>query len=772
MANSTAKVDSCHAVHPLNSRFAGDSDRQIRKDGSGFGFDYRHFDIRHLVRYLQNKIFIFAGFHMAVIIPTLLLLALPSFAQVFPTRIAGDEDLFVATNKPQATLSVAVNSSIETIVLSSGTGFTSNQILVLNPPLTATAPDNSEYVFCRTLTGATYTSCTRGYDGSTPRSHAQGVPIRAFVLAAHHNNLREEIQAIEGEIADNRAFNFTLTNGTSISGDLSTAGAKTVTIAAPYACPRGTNGADASHPLRIAAGTGTPEVVTITGGTCVAGSTGTLQFTTANTHTGAWTVTSATAGIQELVLHVGVGMVQVATGDWLTYAPVTVVDHVWIWGRGEDATIIKNQSTTTDAIRFVLPNMTTATKSAGISGLSIYSGPDDYDTDVDNTAGEGIFVSGANHGMRINRVTVKNHDHCIDIQDSQYVYITNFTIFYCKTAGIRLGGTSGVAGVYMGPGAISNFGYTGTPDGANAGLDIQNGFGIYADLGKIDVTSFHNGVAVRPGSGQSVAHLWFLVTVADSTETRGWLFDGTNGAIKTVHMLDCYASWAGNHDLGAFESAGVGALFQGANIDGVFVKGGRFRENGGDAISILGGTNIHMDGLEIAQNSQFTDATYNGVGIGAGVSKWSLKNSRCGNFASGFTNEQAYCLVIAAGASDDFKVIGNDMTTNATGPYSDGATGVNRVIRNNLGIDDVVPQVAAGATIALPWNPVVEITGTTAAIATMTGGWEGREATLIFTDGAPDGVTTGGSAGHAFRRVQAAVQYQAIRVTKYGSFWY
>lgn len=57
------------------------------------------------------------------------------------------------------------------------------------------------------------------------------------------------------------------------------------------------------HSLYIA-GTGTPEVVTLTGNTCTGSSSGTctITFTAANTHSAGYTVGTATAGIQEAIV--------------------------------------------------------------------------------------------------------------------------------------------------------------------------------------------------------------------------------------------------------------------------------------------------------------------------------------------------------------------------------------------------------------------------------------------------------------------------------------
>lgn len=76
--------------------------------------------------------------------------------------------------------------------------------------------------------------------------------------------------------------------------------------------PLGVNGADTGHYVYISAGTGTPEAVLITGGSATSGaSSGTLTFTPANNHSGAWTITSATGGVQEAISYLPLGYNQV-----------------------------------------------------------------------------------------------------------------------------------------------------------------------------------------------------------------------------------------------------------------------------------------------------------------------------------------------------------------------------------------------------------------------------------------------------------------------------
>lgn len=66
------------------------------------------------------------------------------------------------------------------------------------------------------------------------------------------------------------------------------------------------------------------------------------------------------------------------------------------------------------------------------------------------------------------------------------------------------------------------------------------------------------------------------------------------------------------------------------------------------------------------------------------------------------------------------------------------------VMSANVGIDNAVPTVASAATITLPPNPIVAISGTT-PISTMNGFYIGEKVDLIFTNATPGGLVSGGN---------------------------
>lgn len=105
----------------------------------------------------------------------------------WPTSIATDADLYVAVNALATTLASTITDSQTTISLASTTGFpTAGAVLI-----------DQEIVFYTGISGNDLTGCIRGADGTVQAAHTAGVPVSHTVVAVHHNNLKDEIEAIE-----------------------------------------------------------------------------------------------------------------------------------------------------------------------------------------------------------------------------------------------------------------------------------------------------------------------------------------------------------------------------------------------------------------------------------------------------------------------------------------------------------------------------------------------------------------------------------------------
>ncbi len=119
-------------------------------------------------------------------------------------------------------------------------------------------------------------------------------------------------------------------------------GSNTVTL---HPVPAGVNGTDTDHYVYISGGSGTAEAVLITGGTAVsAAPSGTIIFTCAHTHSGAWTIKSATAGGQEAhSVAVAGSLIQFPAGANYFYGPMTVTkSELTVQGTGTGSVLYQN----------------------------------------------------------------------------------------------------------------------------------------------------------------------------------------------------------------------------------------------------------------------------------------------------------------------------------------------------------------------------------------------------------------------------------------------
>jgi hypothetical protein len=192
----------------------------------------------------------------------------------------------------------------------------------------------------------------RGFDGTTAALHLAGATVAGLIDAYHHNTLVAEVEAIEAalganlsnvsssQILLNTAFQFPAQTP---GGTLST-GNQVITLSP---VPKGVNGTDQNHYLYISGGTGTAEAVPITGGTAVSGAaSGTVIVQCAHTHSGAWTIQSATAGIQEAYQTLATtgkgGTVWIATGTNLVYTAIQIAaTNITISGMTANASVIQ-----------------------------------------------------------------------------------------------------------------------------------------------------------------------------------------------------------------------------------------------------------------------------------------------------------------------------------------------------------------------------------------------------------------------------------------------
>jgi len=241
-------------------------------------------------------------------------------AGVYPAAVATDAQLAIAQNRLQVRLFAPLDSSSTQMTVDNATAIPANVLLSID----------DEIVRVTAAPSGNVVPIARGFDGTTPALHLASALVSGYIDAWHHNALVAEVEAIENALGANlskipaspwliaSAYNFPAQT----PGGTLAPGNQVVTLTP---VPQGVNGTDTNHYLYISGGTGTAEAVPITGGTAVGGAaSGTVIVTCANSHSGAWTIKTATAGIQEALDSTSYPQVLVLAGQHLIYATITV----------------------------------------------------------------------------------------------------------------------------------------------------------------------------------------------------------------------------------------------------------------------------------------------------------------------------------------------------------------------------------------------------------------------------------------------------------------
>jgi hypothetical protein len=265
---------------------------------------------------------------------------------VFPGAVVTDNQLRVANNGIETQLASPMLSTDTAATVINATGIAGNSIVTIDNEKCAVYSVSGNVLTFGKSGSANLDG--RGFDGTAAAPHAADAAVAMNEDAWHHNALKEEVKAIQAALGASLSnipsgmpqllmskYAFTpQTPGGSLSP-----GSNTIALSP---VPPGVNGADSNHYLYISGGTGTAEAVLITGGTAVAGNpSGTLIVTCANSHTGAWTIQSATGGLSEAIaaLPSGGGAILCGAGSATLHAPAyNRPIPMWIEGLGQETT--------------------------------------------------------------------------------------------------------------------------------------------------------------------------------------------------------------------------------------------------------------------------------------------------------------------------------------------------------------------------------------------------------------------------------------------------
>lgn len=383
-----------------------------------------------------------------------------------------------------------------------------------------------------------------------------------------------------------------------------------------------------------------------------------------------------TAAVQAALSIPSAKRVYFPSGSYKLSSALAIPASTYLLGDGPKATFLEFTlpSGSSTALISINADHTETWFGGGISRLSII----DSTPSSDNTAvyvesvnkGEfaDVFISGANVGYQFNGV------------------------FTCYVKDNLIGDFGGDAAAAKG--------LWGTNGG---GVEIFNtlvqssvgaGWGYYFDAGCSPTMFRANTFGCVVGcriNATGATTLWpeLIACQFDTGSDTGLLIDaGTGGVIEGVSLVDLWAATNSSNGV-HISTTGTG------KIDGVYFHGGRVFNNSAEGILLDGGTNISVNGVQVAGNGA---TTRSGITVNAAVTGLNISGCRIGPEA-GFTSKQTYGIQLQGFAISGV-IAGNDLSGNITDGVVNGATSPNAVsISGNKGYSLnslVAPTLANG----------------------------------------------------------------------------
>ncbi len=140
----------------------------------------------------------------------------------FPTSIDTDESLFLAVNNLRTQLTASISAATLTIPVDSTANFPDTGFITI---LTGTDITQAEAISYTSKTATTFTASARGAGGTPASAHDAGNNVDLTVVAAHHNELKDAIIAVENFLGIAGSENFVpkdpATGNVVLSGTLS-----------------------------------------------------------------------------------------------------------------------------------------------------------------------------------------------------------------------------------------------------------------------------------------------------------------------------------------------------------------------------------------------------------------------------------------------------------------------------------------------------------------------------------------------------------------------
>ena len=501
------------------------------------------------------------------------------------------------------------------------------------------------------------------------------------------------------------------------------------------------------------------------GGTATSGDLeGTLIFTTVNTHTGAWRITSATGGIQEWFY----GAPDPLNG-FLPPGNTTIYERIALYGRNGGTVQLTGSGNV--ASRLVRDSSYPA---GDLLAWNSAIAPGDFIADnfsilnangFDNTSGAGLQLTVSQpRECRISNVTIYNGcspvvvDPVNAVTGVGTVILNNVYVYTLSSYDIYTKGPSFTINVSITDLINCKAWWDTKPASGCPGVLIARGDGITIDGGFYSGTY---GIQVNPNATYQTSFVYITNVIIDETYSHGvYMPAGAHATIlNQFRIQDCHFATQ-NGDTGA---AGIAIL---NDVDGLVIQGNNISGFQGPGI-ILGTSDKAPRGAVVNGNAINNNGrsslrcgilVYSTGTSGSGsydtntvISGNSIGNNLAAAYGSA-TQEIGVYFIGLTGKFRGYTISGNNLRGNSVIPIfrEAGATTVeNFVVEGNGGVDDSFTTVASAslsAANAAAFYRNINVSGTT-TVTDLDPAWEGRQVTLVKTDAGS--VSIGGSGAFA-----------------------
>ena len=266
-------------------------------------------------------------------------------------------------------------------------------------------------------------------------------------------------------------------------------------------------------------------------------------------------------------------------------------------------------------------------------------------------------------------------------------------------------------------------------------------------------------VALDAISGVKCTNCW-----SDFANTSGVRIGGTLGAkIKNLNFSNM-RMYGGSSNFQTY-----GYLLDSPLLSNVLISDSQTFNMGLEAVELRDGINISVSNCNFYSNNKNNSPNTPVINVDAGITNFYISNNILGGDGEGSVGNTTYAVRVAPGASDYYTITNNICVNNTGTAIADSGTGVNKIVKDNLGADND-ETVASASTIGFSHGAsLVLITGTT-AVTSITATYAGHVVTLLSQDATGAVITDGSNLKLAGNFTLAAAD--ALTLVCNGTNWY